>query len=389
MNNTTDVGVAEWELNEWMRLPGSNSDALLPLGTGVIKTMPPLTVKVFDTALPILENDVRDKNNTYLELTSGLSDSKWILIAGSIIAGPLPLGAPIFSIWLLFLGPSSIFSNEMKIILLLMSLIPFAIALPMYSVLLFSAQDEPIRFCRRDRKVYRYHTPRRCWLGMDLLTSPRPEIKEYDWTQCRAEVVRKIVATKSSARLDCFLEIAVLDSDSNKVTDRFRVGDRDVYSNFSSRIVLWETIRRYMQDGPEKVPSIPIKIQQGKLFYCLDKFNPLRIPADSEPGAQRSFGYMFAAMMWVISPFLLFSACCMWIGFRISRRIDWGNLEATVFQLNESDIELRRTSQVDTDISARRNKDEGVMRYRVWFWLISIAVQIFAIVWILIIKNQY
>lgn len=372
-----------------MRLPGNDSAPLNPPNPGVIKTLPSRETSVFEKTLPPLPIDIRTKNNSYLEIGTGLSENKWILIAGAIMLGPLPIGAPPFVLWLILFGQDDSVGIEIKLIGLVIALLMLATALPIYSIAFLSPEDEPIRFCRRDRKVYRYYTPRSNWLGMEMYHWKKPEIKVYEWSQCRAEVIRKIIGSTSSASYACFLEIAIVDPLTQSVTERFRVGDRDVHSDFSTRIFLWETIRRYMVDGADAVPATPFKTHRGNLLDCIEDFNPFSIPAKSAPGAQRFFGYILAAVWWVASIFGFLAAFSKWIGIKISRKINWGALDDSVFGLAPTDPALHRSLNPETAMPHQWQQEINRRKRMAWVWLVSLVIQWSGLWWFLIGPGRY
>jgi len=379
-----------WTPNEWTSEPGANCAALQPAGSGVVKTLPPAETSVFREGLPPLQDEVKTFNAVYLEITGGLKNNKWLAIIPGIVGLPATVIATGVLLWMMF-GQGD-FSEDIGIKLLILAMVPLLLmmAYSIFSIAVFSPADEPIRFCRRDRKIYRYQTRRWRWLGMDVYyPANMPIIKVHDWDHCRAEVVRKLIASGSSARRDCFLEMAVLDPATHTVTERFRVGDRDVYSDFTQRIFLWETIRRYMQEGPDTIPLPALQAHRETFDDCIEEFNPFSLPAKSSPGTQRVVSYFFAALLWVaIVPYLLMIVSS-WVAFKISRAVQWGDLEHTAFKLAPDDPAFQRTLQPE-EAAPQLWATELKRRQRAkWLWLASLLAQVAWLWWFFSAPSYY
>lgn len=378
-----------WAPNEWTTEPGACMPPLDPPSAGVVKTLPMSNISVFDQELPPLQDDIKNINETYIEVTSGLESNRWIaIIPGFLGMVVFFVGVP-FWVWHIFtIGD---FSRHLILKLFSLPLIPlaFLVIYPLFTVAFFSLEDEPIRFNRRDQKIYRYRARRWRWVGMDVYRGGKPEIKVEDWKQCRAEVVRKLIMSGSSARTDCFLELVVLDPQTQKVTERFRVGDRDVYSDFSKRIFLWETIRRFMEEGTVRVPPPVLQAHRGTLLDCIEDFNPFSVPAKSSPGAQRIFGYFFAALLLVAS--LLFSLMVLsrWIAIKTARKVDWGELEHTAFRIAPDDPALQRSLQPEIAAPQLWAAELRRRRQAACAWLAVIVLQLGAVWWYLSTPSYY
>lgn len=401
MKNTASVATAlpaddsqqldyRWTPNEWMIEPGANSASFNPPGSGVVKTLPPLDTSVFDGALPALTEEVKAVNDTYLELTSGLAGNKWIAVLGTILfAAPMALALLVGIVWSFF-EPDFIagfFSSIGTALMFIALVVVFSVGvMPMifslFTIAFFSPEDEPIRFCRCDRKVYRYQAKRWRYCGVDIYRFGKPEIKVYDWTHCRAEVVRKIITTGKTIRRDCFLELAILNPNTNTVRERFRIGDRDAFSDFTKRIFLWETVRRYMEEGVDKVaPAMP-NSHRGNLIDCMDEFNPFALPAKSHPGAQRFISYIYAALLWVSTPLLILVSLCRWIGIKASRKVDWRWLDVRALQIEPDDPTLTRPDNLEGINSAISVTELKRRKSAMWLWITSFLLQIMVVSWV-------
>jgi len=371
------------ETNKWMILPGADSKALEPPNGGVIKTLPPPEVSVVPQSLPPMHLDVREINQKFLELTSGLASSKWIAIAGSILFGPIVLCFPIFAIWQIFWGADNEQLFGLRILLLLISLFTVAFFMGIFSIAFLAPEDEPIRFCKANQKVYRYEARHRKWLGIKLYTFSGSRITVYDWATCRGEVVRKIVGSTNSARYECFLELAIIDPLSQCVVERFRVGDRDVYSDFSGRVLLWETIRRYMAEGADSVPPTTLKTNRGKFLDCVDEFNPFSMPTRSSSGLQRFAAYLFGALIWLSSVFVWLAVLSRWIEIRTARKVHWGELERSVFNIDPSDSSVNIMNGAIRELPDGWHSELERRKRAACWWGISIICQLIIIWWII------
>lgn len=378
-----------WEPNEWTSDPGTTCPPLDPPGSAIVKTLPPSKVSVFTQDLPPLQDEVKCLNESYLEVTTGLASNKWLAVLPAIFLVMLVLfGAPCL-LWIIFIEENFLENLGINLILLVAIPIISIMSYDLFGVVFLSPEDEPIRFCRHEQKVYRYQARRWRWLGMSVYRGGKPEIKVEDWSKCRAEVVRTLVTSGSSARTDCFLELAVLDPQTQKVTERFRVGDRDVYSDFSKRIFLWETIRRFMEEGTVRVPPPVLQAHRGTLLDCIEDFNPFSVPAKSSPGAQRIFGYFFAALLLVAS--LLFSLMVLsrWIAIKTARKVDWGELEHTAFRIAPDDPALQRSLQPEIAAPQLWAAELRRRRQAACAWLAVIVLQLGAVWWYLSTPSYY
>jgi hypothetical protein len=180
-----------------------------------------------------------------------------------------------------------------------------------------------------------------------------------------------------------------LDATTQTVVERFRVGDRDVHSDFSTRILLWETIRRYMELGPAAIPPTPLRLHRGFLADCIEDFNPFSIPAKSAPGAQRVAGYVLGALVWIASLVVLAMVMSRWISIKVSRKVDWGSLEGTVFKLDSNDPALHRSLLPEDAAPNLWEQELGRRRRSAWLWLISCVFQTAGLWWFFATPSYY
>jgi hypothetical protein len=370
-----------WVPNGWTTEPGENCLPLDPPNSGVIKTLPDSKRTVFESELPPLQDEVKVLNKTYLEVTSGLANNRWIAVLPGLLGIiAFSVGAPVL-LWMTFIEVGFFRYPGLHLMNLFMMPLLFMVVYSLFTIAFFSPDDEPIRFSRNDRKVYFYRARRSRWLGMDVYRLGKPEIKAYNWSQCRAEVVRKVITSGRTARRDCFLELAIIDVESQKVVERFRVGDRDVYGDFSRRVFLWETIRRYMEEGTERVPPPTLQVHRGTLVDCIEDFNPFSIPTKSSPGAQRDVGYFFAAVLLVMSLLFVPLVLSRWIACRVSRKVDWGELDNTTFRIAADDPAMQRSLRPEIAAPRLWRKELRRRQQAAWMWFGVVLAQVSGLWW--------
>lgn len=378
------------EANEWAKERGKNCAPLLPKGEGVIKTLPSLDESVFSQELPSIKNEIIAINNNYLEVTSGLKANKWMTIIPGFLGFPAFLIMSIYLCWFMFARLENNEYNALGIIIIPALIVGLGMAYSLFSIAAFSPEDEPIRFSRNDRKIYRYQAPRWRWLGMEVYRlNGRANVEIFDWEHCRAEIVRKVIATGATVRRDCFLELAILDPTSQKVIKRFRVGDRDMYGNFSFRIVLWETIRRYMEQSVDAIPAPVLLGRRETLADCIEEFNPFSLPAKASPGAQKIISYLLAILLWVISLPTIFAVISRWISFKISGKVNWGELQQSVFAVSADDPSLPQKSRPEVGCASMSMEEVKRRRQAAVLWFISIMVQLSALWWFFFTPSYY
>ncbi|MCC7543950.1 MAG: hypothetical protein IT506_00480, partial [Aquabacterium sp.] len=162
-----------------------------------------------DGALPSNSTEIRTVNLSYLEVAGAITENKWgmvFLALAAVPASPLTIAATVFValsdpvMW----GPIAI--------LVVLSFISVGWAAAAYCLAVYSPADEPIRFDRKSGKLYRYRIRQWRFLGVN---APVPwggiEILTHNWSDVRAEVVRKVLFNGKTARMDCFLEFAIVD----------------------------------------------------------------------------------------------------------------------------------------------------------------------------------
>lgn len=378
------------EDKEWAKEVGKSCAPLLPEGEGVIKTLPPPDESVFSQELPSIQNEVIAMNNTYLEVTSGLKANKWMTIIPGFLGFPAFLIMSIYLCWFMFARLGKNDYSALGIIIIPVLIAGLAMAYSLFSIAAFSPEDEPIRFSRNDSKIYRYQAPRWRWLGMEVYRlNGQANVEVFDWEHCRAEVVRKVIATGATVRRDCFLELAILDPTSEKVIKRFRVGDRDMYGNFFYRIVLWETIRRYMEIGVAAIPAPVLLERRATMADCVEEFNPFSLPAKATPGAQKIFSYLLAMLLWIISLPTIFAVISRWISFKISGKVNWGELEQTVFMVSATDPSLPKKPWSEMECASMSVEEVKRRRQAAVLWFISIIVQLSALWWFFFTPSYY
>lgn len=327
----------QWESEPWLEEPGANSPALEPAGKGIyggiIKTMPEIGLRTLAGELPALEEDISNKNEIYLEINGGWIQYRWLLILASPFFLAMLPGSIILTGWM----AAEMHGSERAFFVLsgfFLIAASFYLSYPAFFMAFAAYENEPFRFSRHDRKLYWFRAPRRKWPGYEPIPQfGKPEIKVYDWDNIRAEVTRHMVSTGNTAGRYSYLQLAIVDPVTGKVTERFRIGSNSVGGLFGTRIALWETIRRFMEERPDAVPDAVDKVRRVTLIDFLDRFNPLSRFTQATTGKMRILGYVAACLTLPLAPLLIPVSVSQWLALRTSRRVDWGDLATTVFKL--------------------------------------------------------
>jgi len=369
--------------SEWFSETGPNSPALKPLNSGVVKTLPPSHVSVVEGALPAEPEEIRAVNRSYMEVIGAISVTKWGMVLGAIFAVPGSIASVAGLVFMAFSSP------KMWGLTLLMTVVNFcglSMAASFFCLAVYAPADEPIRFDRIRGTLSRYRAKKWRFLGID---APMPggsvEIVTHAWSDVRAEVVRKLLFNGKTARMDCFLEFAIIDPKTQLVSERFRVGDRDAFSDFTGRVLLWEAIRRYMEDGPEQVPAPKCRVSDHGFIDSIEEFNPVSVPYLFPAGAARFFGGIMGFLLWLVTPINVLFALCNWIGAKTAKAVDWGELENTVFKVSPDDefANAQQEKQRALNASPEWTAELKRRRWSALAWLGLIVVWWLILAWLI------
>jgi hypothetical protein len=166
-----------WTRSEWMNEGGSDSTPLEPQRTGLVKTLPPPDVSVFEHQLPQLQDEVRAVNQTYLEITTGLAANKWVVVGIAIILGPFALASIPYLIYTFAFRHEFSEMIGLNLTLIVSTLLVLGMYVALFSIAFLSPEDEPVRFSRHEQRVYRYRARRLPWLGVELFLPGKCEVK--------------------------------------------------------------------------------------------------------------------------------------------------------------------------------------------------------------------
>lgn len=370
--------------SEWFSESGPNSAPLSPPNSGVVKTLPPSQVSVVEGLLPPESEEIRAVNRSYMDVIGAISATKGLAVFGALTSVPGSVVGVGLLGYMIFLSWSGVGMWWLTALIAVGLIYLFIMAASLFCLAVYSPADEPIRFDRVHGTLYRYRVKQWHLLGID---GPVPggeiEILTHAWSDVRAEVVRKLVFNGKTARMDCFLEFAIVDPQTQLVTERFRVGDRDVFSDFSGRILLWEAIRRYMEEGPEQVPVPKCKVSDQGFIDSIEQFNPVSIPFFAPPGAARFFGAIFGALLWLGTPLNVLIVLCNWIGAKTAKPVNWGELEHTVFKISPDDdlAQAQRAKQHAMESSSEWQAELKRRRWSALAWLGLIVLWWMMLAW--------
>ena len=368
--------------SEWFSEGGPDSPPLSPPNQGTVKTLPLRHVSVVDGALPSDSTEIRTVNLSYLEVAGAITENKWgmvFLALAAVPASPLTIAATVF------VALSDPVMWGLIAFMVVCCVILNGMAATCFCLAVYSPADEPIRFDRKSGKLYRYRIRQWRFVGVN---APVPwggiEILTHNWSDVRAEVVRKVLFNGKTARMDCFLEFAIIDPKTQLVTERFRVGDRDVFSDFTGRVVLWEAIRRYMEDGPERVPAPRCEVSDNGFIDSIEAFNPVSAPFLFPPGTARFLGGIMGALLWLVTPLNVLFALCNWIGAKTAKPVDWGELDQTIFKISPTDEWARAQAQRQQALyaSPEWTSEQRRRRWSAAIWLVLIVVWYLGAAWL-------
>lgn len=342
---------------------------------------------MFDRPLLSLPGEVVDVNEIYLEIAARRVQHKGIMVFMAVSGIPMILAVVIGAVWAMLEG---VFLDTLWIVLfmLLMLFMGASMIYPAWTMAFFAPAYEPIRFCRRDRKVVRYGALWRLWGGMEVFRFGKANIRIHDWNHCRAEVVY-LRDRRAVANLVSQLELVFRDPLTNEVTERFQIGQRDGSPNFRNRVLLWETIRRYMENGLADIPPPVVVKRCETLADYIDAFNPFSMPARFQSRPGRVFGYVLGAIMWVLIVPLLPFVIGNWLVRRLERPVDWGTFGDTMFRLAPGDPALQASLSPASVMPLLRGGECERRRTAARLWFISVILQIAGISWWIMEVRSY
>lgn len=359
------------ERNAWTDDPGETAPALEPPAEHVLKTLPERSVSVYPAELPPLPNEITRTTTEFLQVSSGEAANRWMVVLIFPMLLVMLVGFPLTAVLSLI---SSDVPWMAMVFFPIAAIVAGRFAWGMLHVIFYMYEDEPLRFHRTSGKVYRFRVSRTRIMGMDVPAKERASVVVYDWSNLRAEITRQFLLFGPTGRRDSFLQLAVVDPATGKVTERFRIGDRDTHGGFTDRVLLWESIRRYMEEGPERVPPASLKLHRNNLPDSFEEFNPFSHPGKFPTGGQRFFGYLVAVAVWATSPLLMYAALCRWIAGKTGRKVDWGELEQTVFQGRTDDPAAKDTLDPSIEAPKMWAKETRRRKRALWVWMASMGV---------------
>lgn len=370
----------DWITNPDINLPRSHS-----FRSGIIRRLPAPDICVYDQPLPALPGEVRDFNDTYLEIASRVvKDKGWMaFLAG--FGSAITITGLMGLTWALYQDEFRDYS-WLVLILLPLLMAHTAMVYPPFTIAFFAPEYEPLRFCRHSRKVYRYRAWRCLWGGIDAYRLGKPAICMYDWSQCRAELVY-IRNKQMRTTMDIILELVFLDPLTGDVIERVPVGEREHTRDVRKRVFLWETIRRYMENRAENIPPPVMLERRETLGDYIEAFNPFSMPARFDSRAGRLFGYIAGAMAWIfllpLLPLMIFN----WLVRKAERKIDWGKLGDTVFRLAPDDPVLQLMTQPELAAPGAPRGEPRRRNVAARLWLASLMLQIAVVGSIFVLRD--
>jgi len=348
-----------------------------------IKALPMPEMPLHDWTLPPLCGEVIEANESYLEVVSAVAkDRAFLSFFGLFGAITMPNIALVLGFFMFQPGiwQDRLWILAVNTILLVGVIIFFLVSYHLLTTVFWAPAYEPIRFCHQDRKVYCYRSPRRGANGLGVYHFGKNEVSVYDWAQCRAEV-RYVRRPKSHYSLTARLQVSFVDPLTHELIQRFDIGGPDHVWPSSSRVYLWETIRRYMEKGPDAVAAPVVAQRRTTLLDYIDPVNPFSMPAHFGPRHGRLFGYLAGMPMWLLIlpslPIMLF----YWMVRKAEHKVDWGDVAHTVFCLAPGDATTQSADQPGLPASAMPADEDRRRQTAAMWWLASVVLQMAWIVW--------
>lgn len=218
--------VMEIRLSAWMKDPGESAKPLQPPAEHLFKTLPANGVSVYDGELNSPEEITRIAKK-FMQVSADIADNR----GNSIFMGVAAIFALPYTIFTLYLFLSGMYEGDVGPFLGLFGLVfstAFGWQFKNAAVSMFyTYKDEPIRFHRESGKIYRFIPARMGVFGAEMHGKGAPTIREYEWSHVRAEVTKITMFLGRIFQTVTYLQLAVVDPATGRVTERFRLGFRD------------------------------------------------------------------------------------------------------------------------------------------------------------------
>lgn len=182
-------------------------------------------------------------------------------------------------------------------------------------------KDRPVRFNRRQGKVYANsytwnHNPFGRWGG---------GAKVFDWSTLQAEITKQMGASGEVVTQRYALELVACKPGSFEEMDRFRLQHgAQTTRQYEEQ---WELLRRYMNDGPADLPPQNLRNQTPGFIDCLLFAMPWFAPTEMGRRArERMRGFLGTLMMVLMSlvfPLWLLFGLGNFVVMRLAPEASW------------------------------------------------------------------
>jgi hypothetical protein len=247
------------------------------------------------------------------------------------MASDIPRGI-VFSLGILALGfalyaaympvSMALQSDEEWVLLLLVGSIWFALlACFFFRFDLRLPKDRPVRFNRRQGKVYANHytwnhNPFGRWGG---------GVKVFDWNTLQAEITKQIGASGTVVTQRYSLDLVACKPGTFEEVERFRLQQgAQTIKQYEEQ---WEFIRRYMEHGLEALPPQKLRNQTPGFVDCLLFAMPWFAPTETGRRARermRGFwGTLMASLLSVLFPLWLLFGLGNFAVMRLAPEASW------------------------------------------------------------------
>lgn len=261
-------------------------------------------------------DELNHLDETYLEFSTASDIPRGVMLAFGLV--PFSVG-----LFLIADGVAELArTDDVFIVLLMLALAIVTVAAGIFAMRfdLQLPRDRPIRFNRRQRKVYasRYtwnHNPFGRWFG---------GVDVYDWDTLDAEIVKQTGVSGEVVTQRYSLQLVSRDAQSGDERGRIILQRGGMTTKqFEEQ---WELIRLYMEHGLDALPPQPLREQHPSFIDCLLVALPWLSPTQEGLRTRARMGvgaWIVAALMSLLFPLWLVCGVGNFVAMRLSPQAVW------------------------------------------------------------------
>jgi hypothetical protein len=262
-------------------------------------------------------DELNHLDETYLEFSMASDIPRGLML----FAGLVPLG---FGFVVLPDSISDVGKGQMDFLLGAVFLATFGLLALSVFALRFDLRlpkDRPIRFNRRQRKVYANyyiwnHNPFGRWGG---------GVKVFDWNNLQAEITRQVGASGEVITQRYSLELVLCKPGTFEEVDRFRLQHgAQTTVQYEEQ---WELLRHYMNKGLEGLPPQDLRNRNPGFIDCLLFAMPWFAPTEEGRRARSRMkgflGTLMMAAMSLLAPMWLLFGLGNFVVMKLAPEASW------------------------------------------------------------------